>query len=88
LALKIKSSKDLLNNSFILDEAIQIARRFIKRSFGTLGSHEFRIDDTKYDRRSNAFKIILIRDIDGLSIRYELTIDVESGEPVRFRRLE
>jgi hypothetical protein len=88
LVQKIKNQNELPSKSFILDKAIQIAKRFIKANYGRLGSYEFRIDDIKYDARSNAFRIRLIRSINELSIRYELTIDSESGKPIRFRRLQ
>jgi len=70
-----------------MDAVIQIALRFLHNSFGVLGSQEFKFEDIRYEARSNAWKVILVRSIDNLNLRYELTIDLVRQRPARFRRL-
>lgn len=70
-----------------MEAVMIIALRFLENSYGVLGSREFRIEDIRYYRRSNAWKVFLIRNIDGQSRRYEITIDLPHGRPVRFRAL-
>jgi hypothetical protein len=70
-----------------MEVAMSIALQFIQTSFGVLGSQEFRIEDVRHHARSNAWKVLTVRSIDGLHIRYEVTVDLVHQRPTRFRRL-
>lgn len=80
-------SQNDLNEVSPMEAVIQIALQFLHISFGVLGSQEFRIEDIRYYARSNAWKVLLIRSVDGLNLRYELTVDLVRQRPARFRRL-
>lgn len=71
-----------------METVMLIALQFLQTSFGVLGSQEFRIEDIRYHARSNAWKVLLVRSINGLNLRYEITVDLVRQRPARFRRLQ
>jgi hypothetical protein len=77
-----------ITNSMFQDQIIRIIRKLLVRLYGALGHHEFIIEDIEYDEASNTWIIRLTRQVDGLTLHYEATIDNETGQPIAFGRRE
>jgi hypothetical protein len=87
LNLRLKSlPKNPNSERIILGEVMELAWSVIRELFGTMGSQEFVIDDTKL--KSNKWVVSILRRIDNLNLRYEIVIDNETGRVIRFRKIK
>ncbi len=66
---------------------IEITNRILLTLFGELGIQEFRIEGFTHDTDSELWEINIVREINGLSLNYQLEIDDHSGEILGFRRI-